>query len=109
MVPGGHGILATTPCLVLGQEMSIITRGLQYSSRMLGSFEEGGGLSSSSGIDPFIGVWTGADTVVVVLGHCTAAVVVAGILVVVVLAVEDNLATVVGRVVVLVVVVVVSI
>lgn len=44
MVPGGQGILATIPCLVLGQDMSIITRGLQYSTLMLGSLEEGGAL-----------------------------------------------------------------
>lgn len=108
MVPGGQAILATTPCLVLGQEMSMVTRGLQYSTRMSGSLGEGGGLLSSSGTKPLCSVWTGAETVVVVLGHWLRAVVVAGPLVVLVLAVVDSLATVVGRVVVLVVVVVVS-
>lgn len=108
MVPGGHGILDTIPCLVLGQEMSIITRGLQYSTLMLGSLEEGGALSSSSGTKPSTGVWTGATTVDVVRGHWAIAVVVAGVLVVVVLAVVVVMVTVVGRVVVLVVIVVVS-
>lgn len=95
------------PCLVLGQEMSITTRGLQYSTLMLGSLEEGGDLSSSSGIKPSTSVWTGA-TVDVVLGHWATAVVVAGIFVVVILAVVDVMVTVVGRVVVLVTAVVVS-
>lgn len=108
MVPGGHGIFDTMPCLVLGQEMSIITRGLQYSTLMFGSLEEGGDLSSSSGTKPSTWVWTGAMTVDVVRGHCAIAAVVAGILVVVVLAVVVVSAGVVGRVVVLVVMVVVS-
>ena len=99
----------TMPCLVLGQEMSIMTRGLQYSTLMLGSLEEGGALSSSSsGTKPSSSVWTGAATVDVVRGHWAIAVVVAGILVVVVLAVVVVMVTVVGRVVVLVVMVVVS-
>lgn len=108
MVPGGHGILDTMPCLVLGQEMSIITRGLQYSTLMLGSLEEGGALLSSSGTNPSTRVWTGAITVDVVRGHWAIAGVVAGILVVVVLAVVVVIVRVVGRVVVLVVIVVVS-
>lgn len=108
MVPGGQGILATTPCLVLGQEMSIIIRGLQYSTLMLGSWEEGGAPSSSSGIKPSTSVWTGVATVCAVRGHWATAGVVAGILVVVVLAVVVVIVTVVGRVVVLVVEVVVS-
>lgn len=111
MVPGGHGILATRPCLVLGQDMSIISRGLQYSTLMLGSLEEGGALSSwssSSGTKPSTSVWTGDTTVDVVRGHGAKAVVVAGLLVVVVLVVVVVAVTVVGRVVVRVVVVVVS-
>lgn len=108
VVPGGHGILDIKPCLVLGQEMSIITRGLQYSTLMLGSLEEAGALSSSSGTKPSTGVWAGATTVVVVRGHWAITVVVAGILVVVVLAVVVVMVIVVGRVVVLVVMVVVS-
>ena len=108
MVPGGQSILATTPCLVLGQEMSIITSGLQYSTRMLGSLEEGGALSSSSGAKPSNAVRAGATTFEVVRGHWAPAAVVAGILVVVVLATVDVMVTVVGRVVLLAVVVVVS-
>lgn len=108
MVPGGQGILDTMPCLVLGQEMSIITRGLQYSTLMLGSLEEGAALSSSSGTKPFTSVWTWDATVDVVRGHWAIAVVVPGILVVVVLADVVVRVTVVGRVVVLVAVVVVS-
>lgn len=105
--PAGQDILATTPCLVFGQEMSIITRGLQYSTLTLGSLEEGGALSSSSGVKPSTSVWTGAGAVDVVRGHWAAAAVVAGALVVVVLAVVVVMVTVVGRVVVLMVVVVV--
>lgn len=108
MVPGGHRILDTIPCLVLGQEMSIITRGLQYSTPMLGSLEDGGLRSSSSGTAPSDGVWAGAAIVDVVRGHGATAVVVAGIFVVVVLDVVVVMVTVVGRVVVLVVMVVVS-
>lgn len=109
MVPVGQDILATTPCLVLGQEMSIITRGLQYSTLTLGSLDEGGARSLSSGVRPSAGVWAGAAVVDVVCGHWAAgAVVVAGALVVVALAVVVVImATVVGRVVVLRVVVVV--
>lgn len=88
--------------------MSIITRGLQYSTLMLGSLEEGGALSLSSGTKPSTSVWAGATTVDVVRGHWANAVVVAGTLVVVVLVVVVVMVTVVGRVVVLVVVVVVS-
>lgn len=110
MVPGGQGILATTPCLVLGQEMSIITMGLQYSTLMLGSLEEGGALSSLSwsGSKPSTSVWAGTTIVDVVRGHWAIAVVVDGILAVVVLAVVVVKEAVVCRVVVLVVMVVVS-
>lgn len=109
MVPGGQGILATIPCLVLGQDMSIITMGLQYSTLTLGSLEDDGTLlSSSSGTKPSTSVWTRATTVDVVRSHGAKAVVVAGLLVVVVLAVEVVMVTVVGRVVARVVVVVVS-
>ena len=108
MVPGGQGILATKPCLVLGQEMSIITRGLQYSTLMVGSLEEGGALSSPPGTKPSTRVWTGEGTVDVVRGRWATAAVVAGILIVVVLVVVVVMVTVVGRAVVLVVVVVVS-
>lgn len=69
MVPGGQAILATAPCLVFDQEMSIITRGLQYSTLMLGSLEEGGDLSSSSGTKLWTMVWAGATKVDVGLGH----------------------------------------
>lgn len=106
MVPGGQGIVATMPCLVLGQEMSIITKGLQFSTRILGNCEEGGALFSSSGRKPSIDVWTGATTVDVVRGHRAIAFVVAGILVVVVLADVVVMVPVVGRVVLLVVMVV---
>lgn len=108
MLPGGQGILATMPCLVLGQEMSIITSGLQYSTLMLGSLDEGGARLSSSGSKPFTGVRAGAAIVGVVRGRGATAVVVAGILVEVVLVVVVVMVTVECRVVVLIVVVVVS-
>ncbi len=108
MVPTGHGILDIMPCLVLGQEMSIIIRGLQYSTLMFGSLEEGGDPASSSGIKPSTNVWTGATTVDVVRGHSGIAAVVAGTLVVVVLAVVVVVVAGVCRVVVRVVMVVVS-
>lgn len=100
--------MVTMPCLVFGQEMSIIIRGLQYSTLTVGSLEEGGNLSSSSGTKPSTSVWTGGATVDVVLGHWATAVVVVVILVVVILAVVDVMVTVVGRVVVLVTAVEVS-
>lgn len=108
MVPDGQGILATVPCLVLGQLMSIVTSGLQYSTLMLGSFEDGGAPSSSSGSEASMSVWTGAAIVDVVRGHWATAVVVKGILVVVIRIVVDVGLTVEVRVVVLVVEVVVS-
>lgn len=112
MDPDGQGILATTPCLVRGQDMSIITRGLQNSTLTLGSLDEGGALSStsssSSGTSPSTRVWTRATTVDVVRGHGATAVVVAGLPVVVALAVVVVIVTVGGRVVARVVVVVVS-
>lgn len=84
MVPEGQGILATVPCLVLGQVMSTVTRGLQYSTLMFGSFEDGGAPSLYSGSKASMSVWTGATIEDVVCGHWTTAVVVDGILVVVV-------------------------
>lgn len=109
MVPGGQGIFAIIPCLVRGQDMSIITSGLQYSTLMLGSLEEGGAFSSSSsGAKPSTSVWTRATTVDVVRCHGATVVVVAGMLVVVVLDVVVVMETVVGLVVVRDAVVVVS-
>lgn len=80
--------MTPVPCLVLGQETSIITRGLQYSTLMLGSLEEGGPLlCSSSGSRPPTSVCTRGDAVEVVRGHRTsvAGVVEEGFLAVVVL------------------------
>lgn len=108
MVPDGQGILAKVPCLVLGQFMSIITSGLQYSTLMLGSFEDGDIPSSSSGSKASMSVRTGATIVDVVRDHWATAVVVEGILVVVIRIVVDVGLTVEVRVVVLVVDVVVS-
>lgn len=69
MVPDGHGILDIVPCLVLGQETSIITKGVQYSTLMVGSLEDDGTWSSSSGTKPSMKVCTGAAAVVVVRGQ----------------------------------------
>ena len=69
IVPGGQGILETMPCLVLGHDTSIIMRGLQCSTVMGGSLEEGGALVSSPGTKFSTSVWTGATTVDVVLGQ----------------------------------------
>lgn len=109
MVPDGQGILTTVPCLVFGQAMSIITKGLQYSTLMFGSLEEGRAPSSSSGSKAFTSVCIGDGVVVVMCGHTATAVIVAGILVVVVLVVVVVRVTVTGRVVVLIVEVMLSI
>lgn len=69
IVPGGHDTLDTRPCLVLGQDTSIITRGLQYSTLIVGSLEDGGALLSSSGAKPSTSVWMGAAAVDVVRGQ----------------------------------------
>lgn len=108
MVPDGQGILATVPCLVLGQAMSTVARGLQYSTLVFGSFEDGGAPSLYSGSKASMSVWTGDASVDVVRGHWTTAVVVKGILVVVVRVNVDVRVTVEVWAVVLVVEVVVS-
>lgn len=69
MVPDGHGILDTVPCLVLGQDTSIITRGVQDSTLMVGSLEEDKTWSSSSGTRFSARVGRGAAAVVVVRGQ----------------------------------------
>lgn len=107
MVPGGHGILETVPSLVLGQETSIISRGLQESTLAVGALGEGDPAPSSSGSQPSA-VWTGAAAVVVVFGQWTAGRVLAGVFVVVLLLVVVVMATVAGRPVVRLVTVVVS-
>lgn len=104
MVPGGQGILATTPCPVLGQEMSNMTSGLQYSTLTLGSLEEGGNRSSSPVPRRPTGVWARGGPGAPV--EEVAVVVVTNLLVPVLTAVKVTV--VVGRVVVLVAVVVVS-
>lgn len=69
MVPDGHGILDKVPCLVLGQDTSIITKGVQDSSLVVGSRDEYKTWSSSSGTRFSTRVVRGAAAVVVVRGQ----------------------------------------
>lgn len=69
MVPDGHGILDTVPCLVLGQETSIITRGVQDSILVGGSLDEVRTWSSLSGTRFSTTVGRGVAAVVVVRGQ----------------------------------------
>lgn len=91
--------------MVLGQETSSNSRGLQESALAAGTLAEGD--SSSSGSRPSA-VWTGPAAVVVVRAQWTTGFVVATVLVVVLRPVVVVMATVAGRAVVRVVTVVVS-
>lgn len=99
--------MANVPCFVLGQDTSIITSGLQYSTLRFGSLAVAGAALTSSCSKSSKTVWYGSTTADVVRGDWTTKGVVAGTLVVVVLDVVVVVVT-GGLVEVLVVVVVVS-
>lgn len=69
MVPDGHGILDMVPCLVLGQDTSIITRGVQDSTLVVGSLEEDRTWSSLPGTRFSTRVCSEAAAVLVVRGQ----------------------------------------
>lgn len=77
--------MANVPCFVLGQDTSIITSGLQYSTLRFGSLAVAGAALTSSCSKSSKTVWYGSTTADVVRGDWTTKGVVAGTLVVVVL------------------------